>query len=80
MTYYRESDGAHVCDCGELTRYRLLSGGREWYCEHCGADGIYPEGEGGPLARLLDQGPDGIALLRAKMDQEMARRKDIEEE
>jgi hypothetical protein len=25
---------------------------------------------------LLTQGPDGIALLRAQMDQEIARRKD----
>jgi hypothetical protein len=73
--YYRE-DGKHVCRCGVLTRYQILSGGREFFCEACGTNGIYPEGDGGPRARLLDQGPDGIALLRAQMDQEIARRKD----
>lgn len=73
--YYAE-DGRHVCRCGAHTRYAAMSGGREFYCEGCGNNGFYPDGDGGPRARLLDAGPDGIALLRAQMDQEIARRKD----
>lgn len=69
-------DGRHVCHCGAFTEYQIMSGGTEFYCDCCGLDGSYPEGEGGPRARLLNEGPDGIALLRAQMDQEIARRKD----
>lgn len=75
--YYE--DGKHHCECGELSRYRHMSGGQEFYCEACGMEAYYPEGKGGPRARLLSQGPDGIALLRAQMDQEIARRKDENE-
>lgn len=73
---YYDDEGKHRCSCGALTRYRMFSGGSEFYCESCGMEALYPEGDGGPRARLLTQGPDGIALLRAQMDQEIARRKD----
>lgn len=75
MGFYGE-EGTHFCPCGEPSRYQMFSGGTEWWCESCGAEGTYPEGEGGPRARLLAQGPDGVALLRAQMDQELARRKE----
>ena len=73
--YYR-ADGKHVCACGALTTYQRFSGGREFYCEACGQQCDYPEGDGGPRARLLNQGPDGVAMLRAQMDQELARVKE----
>jgi hypothetical protein len=71
-----DAEGRHVCECGALTRYASMSGGQEFFCEQCGTDGYYPEGVGGPRARLLAQGPEGVALLRAEMDQELARRKE----
>jgi hypothetical protein len=74
--HYDEA-GRHVCSCGAFTRYQSMSGGTEYFCQACGMEGIYPAGDGGPRARLLNQGPDGIALLRAQMDQEIARRKEL---
>lgn len=60
--------------CGAGTQYQMLSGGREWYCPGCGADGSYPaEGENLPRATLLRNGEAGVAALRAQMDQELAR-------
>lgn len=70
--------GRHVCVCGTHTQYQSFSGGQEFYCPGCKTDGSYPAGEGGPRARLLAEGPDGVASLRAQMDQEIARRKDEE--
>lgn len=71
-----DEGGRHHCSCGAPTTYQAFSGGAEFYCEACDMVASYPEGEGGPRARLLTQGEDGIALLRAQMDQEIARRKD----
>ena len=73
---YYDEEGRHHCECGTPTHYQMFSGGEEFYCPNCEIQGLYPEGEGGPRARLLAQGPDGIALLRAQLDQELARRKE----
>lgn len=73
---YYDDDGKHRCSCGVVSHYQSFSGGREFYCDACGMQACYPEGEGGPRARLIAQGPDGIAVLRAQMDQELARRKE----
>lgn len=76
MSGHYDDQGRHICGCGEPTHYAAFSGGREFYCEACDDNGYYPEGDGGPRARLLDQGADGVAVLRAQMDQELARRAD----
>jgi hypothetical protein len=73
--YYRESDGKHICDCGAETVYQSLSGGREYYCENCENQGLYPEGEGGPRARILTQ-PGGADIIRAQMDKYFAEQKE----
>jgi hypothetical protein len=54
--------------------YQSFSGGREWYCPGCEGGGKYPEGDGGPRARLLSV-PDGAEKLRRIMYEEIARRK-----
>ena len=74
MSHYDEY-GRHICDCGAPTTYQSFSGGREFYCPSCENNGLYPEGDGGPRARLLAQ-PNGAVALRAQMDQELARRRD----
>jgi hypothetical protein len=52
-----------------------MSGGREFYCPKCGYTGAYPHDfTGGPRARLLTQGPAGVAELRRQMREELARR------
>jgi hypothetical protein len=71
---YYEADGTHRCDCGAATTYQSMSGGSEFYCPSCDDNGLYPEGEGGPRARLLTQ-PDGKEKLRRIMYDEIARRK-----
>jgi predicted RNA-binding Zn-ribbon protein involved in translation (DUF1610 family) len=72
---------AFLCPvCGTETRYAPLSGGREYYCPKCDDNGIYPDKalEGQPLARatLLRDGEAGATVLRAQMNQEIARRRD----
>lgn len=65
--YYEEETGKHICpSCHNYTNYAAMSGGREWRCD-CGMEGVYPEGEGGPRARLLDQGPEGFEQLKRDM-------------
>ena len=72
--YYDES-GSHRCEtCDRPTVYQSFSGGREFYCLHCDYDGLYPDGEGGPRARLLSE-PDGAYKLRRQMYDEIAKRK-----
>lgn len=61
--------------CGGPTVYKVFSGGREWDCEDCDADGDYPEDETPPRLKLL-QSEAGRVALRAEMDQELARRRD----
>lgn len=69
--YYDEA-GKHVCEwCGAHTHYQALSGGREFWCETCQTTGFYPEGEGGPRARLLAQGDAGVAELRRQMEEHL---------
>jgi uncharacterized protein (DUF983 family) len=66
----------HRCpDCGAETVYQTFSGGREWYCPACGADGEYPPDGQLPRATLL-QTPEGRVALRAQLDQELASRRD----
>jgi hypothetical protein len=74
--YYDEMTGRHYCDCGAPTVYQMFSGGEEFYCESCGNQARYPEGEGGPRARLLAE-PDGAPKLRRMMYDEIARRKKL---
>lgn len=73
MSGHYDESGRHICSCGSPTTYQAFSGGREFYCPACEDNGNYPDGEGGPRARLLAEGQDGVALLRAQMDQELAR-------
>jgi hypothetical protein len=62
--------------CGTETDYQSFSGGREWFCPGCEANGNYPEdAEGLPRATLL-RTEEGRIALRAQMDQELARRAD----
>ena len=36
----------HLCPaCEGETVYQVFSGGKEWFCPHCGCDGEYAEGE-----------------------------------
>jgi hypothetical protein len=74
MSGYYDETGAHICDCGEPTVYQMFSGGTELYCKACECQGRYPEGDGGPRARLLAE-PDGALRLRRMMYEEIARRK-----
>lgn len=74
MSGHYAEDGRHICTCGEPTVYQSFSGGREFYCEACDGGGYYPEGEGGPQARLLAT-KDGSYKLRRRMYDEIARRK-----
>ena len=61
--------------CEHPTTYRVFSGGKEWYCPQCKADGDYPEDQTPPRLKLLQSGAGRVAL-RAQMDQELARRRD----
>lgn len=55
----------HHCPyCGTKSMYRVFSGGKEWYCPGCEADGSYEEGEAPRRAQLL-QSEDGRTALRA---------------
>lgn len=57
----------HVCpQCGTATVYQVFSGGKEWYCEGCGADGSYPEGKAPSRAGLLATA-EGRAALKEQM-------------
>lgn len=68
---------SHVClECGTETTYQAFSGGREWYCPGCGADGTYPDHMEDPPRAVLLQTPEGRIALRAQMDQELARLRD----
>lgn len=58
--------------------YQVFSGGKEWYCPGCEADGSYEEGQAPRRAKLL-QSEEGRTALRAEMDQETARRDDAGE-
>lgn len=75
---YYDEEGHHIHSCGTKTQYQVFSGGSEYYCPECKTNGIYPKGVGGPRARLLTEGEDGIATLKAQIDQEIARRKEEE--
>lgn len=71
-----ETPGGHRCpECGAETVYRVFSGGREWCCQNCDADGEYPVGQT-PRRLLWLQTEEGRTALRAEMDQELARRRD----
>lgn len=71
-----DEDGKHRCpECGAATNYQIMSGGEEFYCPTCGTQGYYPAGDGGPRARLLTQGPEGVAELGRQMVEEMYKRK-----
>ena len=76
MSGYYADDGTHHCDCGAATVYQMFSGGKEFYCGECGNQAYYPDGEGGPRARLLSE-PDGAPKLRRMMYEEIARRKSV---
>lgn len=66
--------------CKGDTEYQTFSGGREWYCPFCEAEGEYPDtGENLPRATLL-RCPEGVVALRAQMDQELARRRSLARE
>lgn len=57
----------HVCPhCGTATQYQLFSGGKEWYCPGCEADGSYPDGVAPSRAGLLAT-DEGRAALRQQM-------------
>lgn len=63
---------AHHCpECGAETNYRLLSGGREWYCPGCEADGEYGAQEGPRRVQML-RTEDGRKELREEMDRALA--------
>lgn len=67
---------AYACPCcGADTDYQLFSGGREWYCPACDADGSYPDDAPTIRAHLL-RTAEGRVALRAQADQEIARLKD----
>lgn len=72
-----KADYRHRCpNCDAETVYQAFSGGREWYCEACDNNGLYPEhGAGLPRATLLRTEAGRIAL-KAQMDQELARHRD----
>lgn len=58
---------AHICPaCGAETVYKTLSGGREWDCPICGADGYYGPGEAPRRAAMLTT-PEGAETLRQEM-------------
>jgi len=62
----------HRCpDCGTETTYRAFSGGREWFCPRCEADGSYPDG-GVPRRAAMLQTPEGAAALREEMRTHLA--------
>ena len=72
MSGYYNEEGRHCCPaCGNYTHYASMSGGREWRCD-CGMEGWYPEGKGGPRARLLDQ-PGGLEELKRQMQEHFAK-------
>lgn len=58
--------------CAGETVYQSFSGGREWYCPGCKADGSYPEGAAPPRVQLLAEGR--FDELRAEMREELRRR------
>lgn len=67
---------AHLCDtCQGETVYQVFSGGKEWYCPHCGCSGEYPADQTPRRLKLL-QSEAGRTALRAEMGQELARRRD----
>lgn len=72
--YYDES-GKHICSCGKPTTYQILSGGKEFYCKTCGNNGYYPEGEGGPIARLLAGSESDRERLKQMVYAEIKKRK-----
>lgn len=65
---------SYLCPDGHETVYQAFSGGREWYCETCGNNGLYdydamPESER-PRAWRLTQ-PGGVDQLRNEMQKEL---------
>lgn len=63
----------HVCPhCGTVTVYQTFSGGREWACPGCEAEGEYPGGVAPSRAGLLAT-PEGRRELREQMRGELDR-------
>lgn len=75
MSGHYDEGGRHICPCGAPSTYQMFSGGKEFYCPSCGTQGTYPEGDGGPRARLLTI-EDGALKLRRMVYEEMGRRKE----
>lgn len=70
---------SHLCPfCGNTTRYQILSGGQEWWCESCGTQGAYEPADVDdlpPRVLLLRKGsPESLAVLRRQMREELDRR------
>jgi transposase-like protein len=66
-----------MCSSEEVV-YASYSGGREMYCPDCDDNFPIPDDESNPPRAKLLQTWEGRAALRAKMDQELARRRDEE--
>jgi uncharacterized protein (DUF983 family) len=66
---------SHRCpDCQEETKYAMFSGGKEWFCPTCGADGSYEDTDDiPPRVRMLRDGR--TEELRVEIRQEIDRRK-----
>ena len=73
-----EAQKGHQCpSCMKPTAYQPFSGGREFYCPHCGDSGIYPEGFRSRATLLRT--PQGRQTLRTEMREELRRRRDGKE-
>lgn len=56
----------HVCPhCETETTYQSFSGGREWYCPGCEADGSYDVGEAPRRVQMIAAGK--FAELRSEL-------------
>jgi ribosomal protein L37AE/L43A len=62
----------HMCPhCGTATMYRMFTGGKEWCCPGCEADGPYPDGRAPSRAGLLAT-DEGRTALREQMAAHLA--------
>ena len=71
------NDSIHYCPNGHKTRYQILSGGEEWWCEVCEVRNYYPrEGRPESPAKMLSEGR--IDEFRAHMEIELEKERQNE--